>query len=179
MRATIADFLYINPKHQRLTIDIYSDFRNRIDKLRDGDVELTISKWKQKRSLDANAMFHALVNQIADVRGVEDAEVKREMVLEYGTVARDEDNNILGCMLPIGTDAQQYYRYSKWYKTKTVDGKEVDCYLFFKPTHELNTKEMSKLLKGTIETAKELGIDTDTAEIKSIFNREGETWKTR
>lgn len=171
MRARIVDFLYVSKKHQRLTIDIFSDFESKYIGLKDGDVELSIKKWKAKRSLDANAFFHSLVNQIAEIRNVDDAEVKRDLVLEYGTVARDEDGNILGCMLPSGVDASAYYKYCKWYKTKTVDGKEVDCYLFFKPTHEMNTKEMHKLLSGTIEVAKELGIDTDTPEIKSIYER--------
>lgn len=171
MRAHIADFLYISPKRQRITVDIYSDFRNKIDGLKDCDIDIAIKKWKPKRSLDANAYFHSLVNQIAEIRNVEDAEVKRELVLEYGTVARDEDGNILGCMLPVGVDANRYYKYCKWYKSKTVDGKQVDCYLFFKPTHEMTTKEMSKLLSGTIETAKELGIDTDTPETKSLLER--------
>lgn len=171
MRARIADFLFISPKRQRITIDVFSDFRNKYEAVKDCDIEISIKKWKEKRSLDANAFFHSLVNQIAEVRAAEDAEVKRELVLEYGTVARDEDGNILGCMLPVGVESGNYYKYCKWYKRKMVDGKEVDCYLFFKPTHEMNTKEMSKLLKGTIEVAKELGIDTDTPETKSIFDR--------
>lgn len=38
------------------------------------------------------------------------------------------------------------------------------CYLAYKQTHLMDSKEMARLIDGAIEVAKELGIETDTPE---------------
>ena len=169
MKGRLIDMVLGRNRKWRVTIELDSDFREGFDALKDAVIEITIKKWRAKRSLDANAYFHVLVNQIAEVRGVGDTEIKRDLVLEYGTIARDQDGNKLGSMFPAGVDATEYYKYSKWYKSMTLNGKEYDCYLFYKPTHEMDSKEMSRLIEGAIEVAKGLGIDTDTPEQKARF----------
>ncbi|MBR1567112.1 MAG: hypothetical protein IJ649_10150 [Oscillospiraceae bacterium] len=169
MRGRLIDMVIGRNRKWRVTIELDSDFREGFDKLSKADIEISIKKWRARRSLDANAYFHVLVNQIAEARGVGDDEIKRDLVLEYGVIARDDEGNKLGSMLPAGVDATLYYKYAKWYKSMEVNGKEVDCYLFYKPTHEMDSKEMSRLIDKTIEVAKELGIDTDTPEQKARF----------
>ena len=169
MKGRLIDFSFGFNRKQRVTIELDTDFREGFDALKGADVEVKIKKWRALRSLDANAYFHVLVNAIAEARGVGDEEVKRELVLEYGVVARDDDGNKIGSMLPSGVDASLYYKYARWYKSMEVNGKEVDCYLFYKPTHEMDTKEMARLIDGAIEVAKELNIDTDTPEQKARF----------
>ena len=45
---------------------------------------------------------------------------------------------------PQGTvGALVYYRL---YKTMTLEGREYNCYLFYKRTHTLDTKEMARLI---------------------------------
>lgn len=164
MRGRLIDMTLSRERKWRVTIELDGDFRDGFDAMKDSDVNVIIKKWRDHRSRDANAYFHVLVNAIAEVRGVGDDEIKRELVLEYGVIARDEDGNKLGSMLPAGIDPTPYYKYAKWYKNMTVNGREYDCYLFYKPTHEMDTKEMSRLIDGAIEVARELDIDTDTPE---------------
>lgn len=171
MRGRLIDMVIGRNKKWRVTIELDSDFREGFDNLSKADIEISIKKWRARRSLDANAYFHVLVNQIAEARGVGDGEIKRDLVLEYGVIARDSDGNMLGSMLPAGVDATLYYKDAKWYKSMEVNGKEVDCYLFYKPTHLMDSKEMSRLIDKTIEVARELGIDTDTPEQKARFER--------
>lgn len=54
----------------------------------------------------------------------------------------------------------------------TLDGKEYNCYLFYKRTRTLDSKEMARLIDGTIHVAQELGIDTDTPEQVARYKEE-------
>ena len=113
-----------------------------------------MKKWRRKRSNDANAYFHVLVTAIAEARGISNDEVKRMLVVDYGTLARDEDNQIIGFKLPPGVDVGRIYPYTKLF----------NCYLVYKRSSDMDSKEMARLIDGAVHEAKELGIDTDTPE---------------
>lgn len=70
MKAKIVDFLYVTPQRQRLTIDVFDDFRDTYDKVKDGEIELTVKKRKAKRSLDANAFFWVLLDRLSTETGI-------------------------------------------------------------------------------------------------------------
>jgi len=126
-----------------------------------------VKEYKNKRSNDANAYFHVLVNQLARYYNIADDEMKIRMNLDYGTVARFEDGRIKGCKVPEGTNIKDFYKYSKWYKT---DQEGNDCYIFYKATHELNTTEMSQLIKGVVQECQDIGIETKSKkEIESLL----------
>ena len=46
------------------------------------------------------------------------------------------------------------------------------CYLVYKQTHLMDSKEMARLIDGAIEVAKELGIETDTPEQLARYKEE-------
>lgn len=69
MKGRLIDFSTGYNRKQRVTIELDSDFREGFDALREVDVEVSIKKWRAKRSKDANAYFHLLLNQIAQVTG--------------------------------------------------------------------------------------------------------------
>ena len=164
MRGRLRDLTFGPKGEQHITVTVQTDFRDDFDKLKDKDIRLEIKVWREPRSKDANAYFHVLVNKIAEAQGLGDDEVKRSLVVEYGALARDEDGQLIGAMLPAGTDIDQFYPYTRMYKTMELEGREYECYLFYKRTHTLDTKEMARLIDGTIYVARELGIDTDTPE---------------
>ena len=93
-------------------------------------------------------------------------------MVEYGALARDEDGNTLGAMLPVSADIDEFYPYTRLYKSMTLDGKEYHCYLFYKRTHTLDSKEMARLIDGAIYVAKGLGVDTDTPEQIARYKEE-------
>ena len=169
MKGKLRDLTFGPHGEQHITVTVSRDFRADFDRLKDFDISVEIKKYREPRSKDANAYFHLLVNKIADVSKQSDDEAKRDLVLQYETIARDENGDKLGCMLPAGTDPTVYYKYSKWYKSMEINGKEYDCYLFYKQTHDMDTKEMSRLIDGTIFEAQKLGIDTDTPEQKARY----------
>ena len=129
-----------------------------------------VKEYKQRRSNDANAYFHVLVNKLARYYNISDEDMKIKMNLDYGTIARFEDGRIKGCKVPEGTNIKEFYNYAKWYKT---DEEGNDCYIFYKQTHTLDSKEMSQLINGVVQECQDVGIETKTPqEIKSLL----ESW---
>ncbi len=125
-------------------------------------LSIEIKRPTKKRSLDANAYFHALVDDIAAAMRMGNEEVKRNLVLGYGTLARDADGVVIGFKLPVSVDVNTIYDYAKSFKTVEEGGKSFHCYLVYKRTRDMPSNEFSRLLDGAISEAKELGIDTAT-----------------
>lgn len=139
----------------------------------DNTKKYEVKEYKEKRSNDANAYFHVLVNKLARYINISDKEMKIRMNLQYGTIAKDANGNSVGVKIPQGTDITQFYDYAKWFGECEENGIKFDKYLFYKQTHTLNTKEMSQLINGVVEECRERGIETKTqSEINSLL----ESW---
>ena len=139
------------------------------DKHKDGYVDLTIDKWSDKRSIQANAYFHVLVNAIAKETKSSEDDVKKMLVLQYGTYARGKDGKCAGVKVPKNTDIDQFYPY---YRYIGDDEAGLAMYLFYKRTRDLNKEEMSRLIAGTVSEAKALNIETLTPdELARMMNR--------
>lgn len=167
MKGRIVDYSMSFGGKQRITLELDTDFREGYEALKEAELEISIKKWRARRSKDANAYFHVLVNQIAVARGVSDDDVKRDLVVQYGTIARDDDGMKIAFKLPASVDVDTIYPYTRMYKEVEENGKQFKCYLVFKATHEMDTKEMSHLIEGAITEAQELNIDTDTPDRQS------------
>lgn len=142
-----------------------------VDKHKDGYVDLTVDKWSDKRSLQANAYFHVLVNAIAKETKSSEDDVKKMLVLQYGTYARGKDGKCAGVKVPKNTDIDQFYPY---YRYIGDDENGLAMYLFYKRTRDLNKEEMSRLIEGTVSEAKALNIETLTPdELARMMNRYG------
>lgn len=162
MKGRIIDYSMSIGGKQRITLELDTDFREGYEALRESELEISIKKWRARRSKDANAYFHVLVNQIAVARGLSDEEVKIDLVTQYGSYARDEENQIIGFMLPAAVDVDDIYPYTRMYKEVEENGRPYKCYLVYKQTRDMDTAEMSHLIEGAITVAQELNIDTDT-----------------
>lgn len=161
-KGRLVDHVMLANGEQRLTIQTKDDLRELFNQMHDKDVAAEVKKWRLPRSLDANAYFHLLVNRIAATVGSSDDEVKRELVVKYGTVETYDDGNACGIMLPAGADVDKVYPYCRFFKDMELNGKLYKCYLIYKRTHEMDSAEMSRLIDGTVSEAKALGIETMT-----------------
>lgn len=149
-----------NENTSKIVLTINSNDISTLEKLRGLKLNIELKEYKQNRSLNANAYFHVLCNEIAKKLSADNEETKTHLNCSYGTLARDKNGKILGCKVPIGTDMKEFYRYSQYYKSE----ENCDCYLFYKETHTLNSKEMSDLINGTIQEALNLGIEVKPKE---------------
>lgn len=139
--------------------------RKAVDDITDGtDYAVDIKRHRERRSKDANAYFHLLVNKIARAVSLGDTEVKNKLVSEYGTLERDDDGKPIGIKVPASANMTKCGLYLREYKRCMENGREYVCYLIYKPTHDLDSKEMSALIDGTVQEAKDLGIETMTPE---------------
>lgn len=172
MKGRLIDFSVGINRKQRITVEVDGDFRDKYYELKNADVSVEIKKYREIRSKSANAYFHVLVNKIAAERGGKDDDVKRELVLDYGAIARDADGLTVGFKLPASVDVDTIYPYVKCFDTRTENGKVFNCYLVYKQTRFMDSKEMARLIDGAIEAAKELGIETDTPEQIAQFKKE-------
>ena len=80
MKGRLIDISIGFNRKQRITLELDCDFREAYENLKGSDIDVSIKKFRRKRSLDANAYFHVLINAIAMARGVGDDEIKRQMV---------------------------------------------------------------------------------------------------
>lgn len=172
MKGRLIDLSFGLNKKQRITMEVDTDFREDFDRLKDADVRIEIKKYREKRSKDANAYFHVLVNKIAEAQSLGNDEVKKSLVIEYGALAKDDDGYSVGFKLPVSVNIDSIYPYAKVFDVREEDGRTFNCYLVYKHTHELDSKEMSRLIDGTIYVAKDLGIETDTPEQLAKYKEE-------
>lgn len=164
MRGRLIDISFGINRRQRITVEVDRDFRDDFERMKDADLDIEIKKHREKRSKTANAYFHLLLNKIAEARSLGNEEVKKLLVCEYGALAKDADGMTVGFKLPASVDVSAIYPYVKCFDTRTENGKLFNCYLVYKQTHDMDTKEMCRLIDGTIKEARELGIETDTPE---------------
>ena len=140
-----------------------------VDKFKDGYVDLDIDRWSEKRSIQANAYFHVLVNEIAKATKASMDDVKKQLVFNYGTPARGSDGKYAAVKVPKNTNIENFYKY---YRHIGTDEAGLDMYILFKRTSDLNREEMSRLIDGTVYEAKELGIETlPPDELARMMNR--------
>lgn len=131
-------------------------------------LSLEVKQYREQRSLDANAYFHVLVSKIADVDYQSIDDVKRQLVCDYGTVA-------FIARIPASANLDEIYKYSKLIGESKGTKEPCNDWYIFKPTHTLDSKEMSKLIEGTVQEAQQLGIETKTpkeiAELTSLWGK--------
>lgn len=111
-----------------------------------------IKEHKEKRSLQANAYCWKLCTEIANVLGTTKDEVYLEELKRYGQ----------SMLIPVAKDSKPngYFKYYEFEGKRLLNGRELNFYKVFKGSSEYDSKEMSILLDGIVQDAKELDIDT-------------------
>lgn len=131
---------------------------------RDTLYDFKISKHREKRSLDANAYYWVLVGKIAEALRQDKQKIHLMMLHSYGVIYQ------------MATPIHEIggIKYFELDGIREKDGKRMYIYNVYKPSSEMNTKEMSKLIDGVVETAKEMEIETMTPD---ELKRLKEEWK--
>jgi len=179
MKGRLRD-LTMNPDRTfNVTVTVQNDFRETFDKLKDKDLEIEIKQYREKRSNNANAYFHVLINKIAHEIGESEEETKFRIVTSYGVLARDEDNKVIMFRLSPKVDATTFYKYAVLFDQRIKDGVKYNVWKVYKDTHMMDTKEMSRLIDGAIAEAKELGIETATPEQLARYREQWDAYERK
>lgn len=136
-------------------------------------LKMTLVKYRQKRSLDANAYYWKLVTEIAEAVKSSKTEVHNQLLSDYGQLEM-ADGSVVSVMLKEEID---WKKVTQLHLRPTVNvmenskGTLFRCYLVVRGSHTYDSREMSVLIKGAAEEARQLGIETLTPdELQRIIN---------
>ena len=141
--------------------------RETVARLREGDVELELKKYIEKRSLSANAYFWVLCGKVAEKMGIDKDEVYQAHIVRQGIYKVVEINN----------DAADTFIHAwgmngtGWLCEKTSVGAERTTINAFYGSSVYNKKQMARLIDGLVQDAQAIGIETKTPEeIANMIN---------
>lgn len=129
------------------------------DQTKDADLSLEIKKWREKRSLNANAYFHVLIGKIAAEMNISHQESHNLMIARYGEVDSEVKNIIMADEIPWMKLETIHLRPTSHAKTME-NGKVYRIFEVMRGSHTYDTKEMSVLIDGVVSEAKAMGIET-------------------
>lgn len=144
-----------------------------LQELSGSDLRLTVKKWREKRSLNANAYFHVLVGKLAEKHGTSHTYMHNLVIAKYGYV----DTDVMTVILRDDIDylELEHLHLRPSLNTKTLDdGKLYRVYFVMRGSHTYDTAEMARLIDGTVDDCKASGIETlSPDEIERMKN----SWK--
>ena len=113
-----------------------------------------VKPYHEKRSLNANSYFYVLQNKLAQAVGTSNDELHEGLIKRY--------SNATLVTIPANYNIKGFIKYFDIYKEGEIKGTPAIIYKVYKPSHEMDTKEFSRLLDGIISECKEVGIQTKT-----------------
>lgn len=149
---------------QLLTLQLETDILNQVEELTDKILDIEIKEHKEKRSLNANAFLWALCNELGNKLRLSKEEVYFNMLKSYG---QSEMVSVLS-----SANIKGYFKYFEEVGQGKVKGKDFTHYKVYKGSSEYDTKEMSILLDGVVQEAKEQGIQVLSASELDLLKRE-------
>jgi hypothetical protein len=124
-----------------------------------GELDVSIGKHREKRSLNANAYCWKLCTEIANELTLKGSVITKDEV--YCKALKDYGQSDVVTVLST-VPAADYFKYYEEISTGQIKGKDYTAYRVYKGSSEYDTREMSILLDGIIADAEELGIHTIT-----------------
>ena len=126
--------------------------------------DIEIKEHREKRSLQANSYYWALLNELAAACQISDDEAHLMLLRRYGTVATDEQGQAIIISSQSDMDNPEDGVYCKYIGDGWVGNKRFRHYKLIKGSRYYDSKEMSRLINGLVSECKEIGIETLTPE---------------
>lgn len=144
----------------RLDAGSVKDAQNAYDELCGKDVSIEIKRWRDKRSLDANAYCWVLCGRIAEALDGDKEDIYREAirsagVVELAPVKNEQVEELIARWDKVGIG----FFAEEWQPCKKEGYTYVNKYY---GSHTYDTAEMSRLLRYIVEEAQGLDIETKT-----------------
>ena len=168
MKARLLDLAFSFDGKQRLQVELDGDFKDTFDELNGCDCEITVKKYRKRRSLDANSYAWALIDKIAQKKHITKTEVYRNAIREIGGVS--ELVSVKKAAVP--KLIEQWGRNGIGWQAEDIGGKIpgwTNVILYY-GSSSYDTSQMSDLIDSLIQDAKSLGIETrPQEEIQSLL----------
>lgn len=160
MKARLMDLAVGMDGKQRLTLSLEGDFREQYDALHDSEVDISVKKWRRKRSRDANAYCWVLIDKLAAELNLSKTEIYRSAIRQIGGVSeivcvRDEAVQRL---------RDGWERNGVGWQTETMPSKIEGCtnVILYYGSSTFDSKQMSALIDQLVQECKQLNIETMT-----------------
>lgn len=144
-----------------------------VDTLREYDkLSVKVCRYKQKRSLDANAYCWTLIGKIAEKTNVSTSEIYRAAIKEIG------GNYDIVCVQNEAVDSlcQGWSRNGIGWQTDTMPSKIDGCtnVILYYGSSTYDTSQMSRLINIIVQDCEALNIETRSKEeLESLLNSWG------
>ncbi len=168
MKAWLDSLTFTRERESLLTIRTSKDLGAVFDDLHENEVEVTIKKYRQKRSLDANGLYWASLTQLAKVLRVSNNRLHNMMIRQYGQ-PEYYGEKVAYIMLPDTEDTEEKALEADTYHIKPTskvkhgsDGVDYRAYMLMRGSSTYNTEEFSRLLDGLLEACEDMGIHVMT-----------------
>lgn len=139
-------------------------------------VALKVTKYNEKRSLNANSYYWQLLTKLAGALKISNNYCHNMMLRRYGVLA-EIDGMPMYCVIPDTDEAEKTADEAETYHIKPTsnvregnDGKMYRTYMLLKGSHEMTTAEFSRLISGLVDECKQCGIETmSESELASLI----------
>lgn len=132
----------------RLTFEIYGVLPD----IPNGDLDIKIKKWRETRSKDANALLWHCIGEIANTVGETNWKVYLSLLKDYGQFTYI-------CVHPQAVEAvKKQWREVEELGEISINGTKAVQLLCYYGSSTYNTAEFSRLLDGTMEEMRQIGL---------------------
>lgn len=133
-----------------------------IDELQGKELNIKLTRKCQKRSLDANAYFHVLVDKLRQKIGISFARCKNDLITSYGQIEYLDNQPLIYKT----NAAPEYMREQESVHMEFIKKGDDGAYWYkaYRGTHTYDSAEMHQLIEGTIQDCQLYGIETATPE---------------
>lgn len=125
-----------------------------------------VKKHTVKRSRSQNSYYWELLGKMADALRMPKPELHNRMLRAYGQV-QGISGRLVTVTIPDTEEAEKQTLMAESYHVRPTSQVKMGTksqmfrtYVLLKGSHELNTQEFTVLLDGTIQEAKQIGIET-------------------
>ena len=143
--------------------------QNLFDELKDKIVDLKLKVHRDKRSLDANAYYWAMLTKLADKLHRSNNAIHNMLLALYGDVEMI-DGQVVEVWIKESEKALHDVREASEHHLKPTsnltfrDGELFRSYQMMKGSSQYDSKQMSRLINGLLDECREQGIPTITDE---------------
>lgn len=176
MTGRLIDVVQTVDRKFRVTFEV--DAVDEIRGMENKEILLTITKTAKKRSLNANAYFHVLVGKIADKMAISKPKCKNMLLGRYGQRWIEDDAPLMISVLSKVDMEEREDIHCIPVGYATIQGKKFTHWAVVRPSHEYDSTEMAHLIDGTVQEAKDLGIETiPAAELERMMKSWNQSYK--
>lgn len=151
-----------------VTFEVDADISGQIESMTDRELRITAKRWREKRSLDANAYHWVLIGKLAEALRVSKSFMHNMMLRKYG---QDEviGGKLVYVVLPDTPDGERIAEEADTYHIRPTSEVKFDregipfrTYIMMRGSRTYDSAEMARLIDGVVQECKEAGIETET-----------------